>query len=162
MKVTVDMAFKKLQQIQTEILSLRRYRSDNCEWQTEDSKKEEDRPSFDFGKNWAEIQAKFQQVLKIKHAINEFNTTHVVYGGMTMDQTLVYMAFLNDELRKLDLMRQQTDRKRLPIRGTTIAEYRFINYSLDEVKERYEAVENEIAEIQSAINRINVTQEIEI
>ncbi len=63
-------------------------------------------------------------------------------------------------------MRKQEPTKRINsgVYGSrkTAPEYRYINYSLDIIKEEYEAIDSEIAKMQMALDKYNQTVEFEV
>ena len=63
------------------------------------------RPAYDSKGTAAQLEAIEQKIRSVKHAINVFNTTHVVPGfDMTVDEVLVYIPQLTQRKSKLSQM----------------------------------------------------------
>ncbi len=125
-------------------------------------------PEYDYmqvAENIAEIDRK---MCNIKHAINLTNVTNCVEVAgkqLTIDSILVKMAQLNQRKNMLDYMRKQLPktRKEASSYGShTVAEYQYINYDLELVKQEYEAISTEIMEMQLALDKYNQTFEFEV
>ena len=60
------------------------------------------RPAYDYSAVQAQLDTIQAQVRRIKHAINVFNTTHIVPGyDMTVDERLVHIPQLTKKKEKL-------------------------------------------------------------
>lgn len=125
-------------------------------------------PDYDYeqtSKELAEIDAK---IVAIKHAVNVSNCTNKIHVNgqmMTVDQILVRMAQLNRRQSTLDRMRKMRETERL--NGgfgakNASPEYRYINFDLSVVKNDYESVVREIAELQIALDKYNQTVEFDV
>ncbi len=106
------------------------------------------------------------KVSAIKHAVNVFNTTTVLDGlGITIDQALVRMAQLNGEKHRLDTMRKMLPATRVGqtyMRGRQAVEYMYANYDIEEAKRDYQAISDQINQIQIALDLANQTRTFEI
>ena len=124
------------------------------------------RPAYDLiavqGK-LAEIEAK---VRKVKHALNVFNSTHSVPGfGMTIDQMLVYIPQLSQRKAKLRNMAGVLPKNRVKGRSavnSAVLEYTYANYSVEEAKALADAASDELARAQTALDKVNSTETMEI
>lgn len=126
-------------------------------------------PEYDFediSARLAEIDAK---VVVIKHAINVNNVTNRVAVGdreMTIDEILVAMAQLNKRKCTLNFMRKIEPKKRLGqgymASRKTAPEYQYINFDMALVESEYERIDEQIAEMQMALDKYNQTFEIEV
>lgn len=119
--------------------------------------KESARPEYsyeDTKKALAKIEA---EIRTIKHAINVFNTTHVVEGfHLTVDQMLVYIPQLTERKSMLSQMTQALPKQRLTSNGrTNLIEYQYVNYDLDTVKQDYAAIIEELSRAQLALDCLN-------
>lgn len=124
------------------------------------------RPAYDLiavqGK-LAEIEAK---VRKVKHALNVFNSTHSVPGfGMTIDQMLVYIPQLSQRKIKLRNMAGVLQKARVKGRSavnSAVIEYTYANYDVEEAKAAADAAAEELARAQTALDKVNNTETMEI
>ena len=124
------------------------------------------RPAYDFAAVQARLSQLEAQVRKVKHALNVFNSTHEVPGfGMTIDQMLVYIPQLNQRRVKLRDMAGALPKTRVKGRSavsSAVIEYNYANYSIEEAKAAADAVSDELARAQTALDRVNSTETMEI
>lgn len=123
-------------------------------------------PSYDYEDTQMKIEAIDEQIRRIKHAVNVFNTTTVILEpGITIDEALVEMAQLTRKKDKLDVMRKNLPKCRVNqngYRSSGVIEYRYVNYDLDKVQEDYRKVCERIDTIQMALDTANQTKTFEI
>lgn len=122
-------------------------------------------PHYDYTATSEEIDQINQQVRKIKHAINVFNTTTVLEPlGITIDEALIKMAQLNHRKVELDIMRKRLPKERqsMPFTRTNIIEYQYVNYEIAQVAADYNKLCEEIMEIQLALDTCNQTKTFEV
>lgn len=126
-------------------------------------------PDYDYETVSAEIASIDDKICRIKHAINLSNVMSQVQVGertMSVDEILVSMAQMNQRKLILDNMRKQSPKARLCMaffgQKRPAPEYQFINYDLEQVKEDYEKIDSEIAEMQIALDKHNQTFEFEV
>lgn len=135
---------------------------------TED--KEAVRPDYDYEATQAFIIEIDRKIRAVKHAISRFNLETEIPGfdGMTIDQALVYLPQLKVRKNKYASMMQRIQKgERI---GTTSAfgrqsaaiEYSYPNYDVKAAAESYEAVSEELARLQVALDKVNSTEELEI
>ena len=124
------------------------------------------RPDYDYKDMQIKLAEIEMKVRKVKHTINQFNLDHMVPGfDMTIDQILVYLPQLSERKQKLSLMRNRLPKHRennSSFRGTTIIEYEYSNYNLEEVENDYKKVSDELAKAQTSLDVINSTEIMEI
>ena len=121
------------------------------------------RPDYDYAKTQQELSTIDSQIRKVKHAINTFNLTHEVPGfGLTVDQMLVYIPQLTSQKAKLYNMKNRLPKTREYIRVAGIIEYSYANYDVEAVKRDYEAVSEELAKAQTALDVLNNSVKFEI
>ena len=126
------------------------------------------RPDYDYAKTQKTLQEYDHRILTIRHALNLFNLTTEVPGtGMTIDQVLIYLPQLSERVRKLQNLGRELPRERLSGRDCTfgsqhLVEYRFTNYDPEEALADGKAAEEELARIQTALDLVNSTMELEI
>ena len=111
----------------------------------------------------AEIEAK---VRKVKHALNIFNSTHAVPGfGMTVDQLLVYIPQLSQRKMKLRNMAGVLPKTRVKGRvaaSSNVIEYTSATYAVETAKAAADAAAEELARAQTALDKVNNTETMEI
>ena len=123
------------------------------------------RPAYDYSAVQAQLDTIQAQVRRIKHAINVFNTTHIVPGfDMTVDEMLVHIPQLTKKKEKLSVMRAQLPKTRVvAYHGTSnIIDYIYLNYDLEAVEADYERVSDELSRAQLALDKVNQTETFEI
>ena len=122
-------------------------------------------PEYDYIATSEKIKKINEQVRKIKHAINVFNTTTYLEAlGITIDEALVKMAQLNQRKNELDVMRKRLPKQRqiMPYARANLIEYQYVNYDINRVAADYNRICAEISEIQLALDTCNQTKTFEI
>lgn len=122
---------------------------------------EELKPDYSFVEYQNAINEVDRRMLKIKHAINVFNTTTVVYNDLTIDQVLVRLPQLTELKRKYYGMMAVPAKKRCNIVGSVI-DYTYTSYDPAKASEYYEDVVKEINEIQTALDTVNNSLKFEV
>ena len=121
------------------------------------------RPVYDYSQTQAELAKIDSQIRKVKHAINAFNLTHEVPGfNMTIDQMLVYIPQLSRKRAKLANMKNRLPKTREYIRVAGIIEYSYANYDVEEACKDYDALSDELARAQTALDVVNNSVKFEI
>lgn len=118
-------------------------------------------PDFSYNKVQAEIEEYSRKVLKLKHAINVFNsTTDIPDIGFTIDNALVRMAQLSRQKQLLSSMCDAPERKLnngYSARNSGQVEYECLNYDTEVVAADYEAVCLELYDLQIQLDLVNNT-----
>ena len=115
------------------------------------------RPDYDFAKVNTELEQIDNDVMKLKHAINVFNSTSVVgETGLTVDQILIKIAQLSQRKDRLDIMRVAPKKRRGAISGAII-DYVYTSYSPEDAQKKYNDVSYELKELQQALDLFNST-----
>lgn len=168
-KVTSAFANKMLRKLSDdkEFILSNEYSSLTYECHDDPDEKMLEHPDYNFDNVNDEIERIDAQVRAIKHSLNIFNATTELDGlGITIDEALVKMAQLNRRKDRLHYMRLKKDRVRHSHRGSVIAddepEYTFLSYNIEDVKRKYEEVQQEIFELQNKIDYANQTLLFEI
>lgn len=162
MKVTSASANKLIKALEDEKMYLKNIEEQSCTYIVSDSELDE-KPDYDYVETQRQIVEIDNKVLKLKHAINVFNTTTKLPGlDMTIDMALIKMAQLNQMKAKLDGLRKKLPKQRVPSFGKDSVDYVHINYDLSLVKEDYKKVSDEIMAIQLALDTCNQTIEFEV
>lgn len=167
-RVTSAFANKLLRKLDDEkdfILS-NEYSSLTYECHDNEEERKSEHPDYSFEDACAELDRIDAQVRSIKHALNVFNTTTTLEGvDLTIDEALVKMAQLNRRKDRLHIMRLKRNRVKTSRRGIVAdeePEYIFLSYNIDDVKQRYEEIQQEIFELQNKIDYANQTLTFEI
>lgn len=122
-------------------------------------------PHYDYSATSEEVNRINQQVRKLKHAINVFNTTTILEPlDITIDEALIKMAQLNHRKLQLDTMRKRLPKERqaVPFTRTNIIEYQYVNYDIGQVATDYNRLCEEIMEIQLALDTCNQTKTFDV
>ena len=124
------------------------------------------RPEYSFEETQTAIKELETKIRTVKHAINMFNTTHIVPGfEMTIDQMLVYIPQLTERKTQLNAMKSVLPKERetsAVYAKSSIIDYRYANYDIKAVEEAYIAVSDELYRAQTALDLINSTEQMEI
>lgn len=122
------------------------------------------RPEYSYVNTQAKIDILNTKIRKIKHAINVFNTTTVLpEQGITVDEALVLIPQLTKKKSKLNDMKSRLPRTRVNnFRGSNVIDYEIVNYDISRVEEDYDAVAEQLSELQMALDTINSTETFEL
>ena len=123
------------------------------------------RPPYDFAAMQRSLDAINAKIRVVKHAINVFNTTHTVPGfGMTVDEVLVYLPQLTKRKDKLILMSKRLEKQREDnsYSGTSIIEYNYANYRIQEARDMLSEVSETLGKLQTALDIVNTQETMEI
>ena len=131
-------------------------------------KLEEVAPKYDFHETQAKLFEIEDKIIRLKHALNVFNTTTVLEGfitsngeALTVDGALVYMSILNQKLSKFERM-SKAEQKRSYSYNNGLIVYAYANYSVEAAKDAYETTQKELHELQLALDKVNNTVEFEV
>ena len=128
--------------------------------------KEEVRPEYDYGTTQEQLLELERRIRSIKHEINLFNLNQLVPGfDMTVDQMLVYIPQLTARKNKLERMRSRLPRERVQdsySRNSTLVEYEYSNYDIQQAEADYNKVADELARAQNALDQVNATVSFEV
>ena len=111
------------------------------------------KPDYDYKATAARLKELDDTIRKIKHHINVFNVT-----------TILPNFQLNRRKETLDIMRKRLPkfRKNDYYNRTNIIEYIYLNYDLEDVKEDYQKISEEIMKLQLELDTCNQTKTFEI
>ena len=163
-KVSPATVARRINALREELTDLERYEKEASSFTcTVGEDEEKYRPSYDYEGTQKRYREITQEIRKLRHAMNIFNSsTMVPEFDMTVDQLLVYLPQLRELKKKLG------DMKNAPISGRSydsyrgVNEYTYSNYSVQKVAEDYRLVSEEYAKAHSALDYINITGEIEV
>lgn len=117
-------------------------------------------PSYDYAKTAQAFMDIEEKIRKIKHALNIFNSTTALEGlTITIDEALIKMAQLNQRKNTLDTMRRRLEKERVTNYGrSNLVEYICINYNLEEIQADYQAIAQQVVDLQLALDLTNQTK----
>ena len=126
------------------------------------------RPEYDYLETQKSLEELGSRIIKLKHAINLFNTTHTLPGfELTVDEALVYIPQLSKKVKKLAEMKARLPKSRENqeyYSRTSIIDYRYTNYDRKTVKKDYDRAFDKLSALQTALDTLNnsVTLEIDL
>lgn len=117
---------------------------------------------YDYAATRGEISAIDGRIRKIKHALAVANCTVKLQGfDITVGEGLVYLAQLNAEYHRLVTL-SESEKLTRRITPNGVLEYTECLYDPDEAERDKNALYSEICRLQVAIDRANLTNEIEV
>lgn len=124
------------------------------------------RPVYDYAETQKKLTEYEEKIRIIKHAINVFNSTHIVPEfDMTIDQMLIYIPQLTQRKEKLYMMKSKLPKARetssYSSRGNII-DYRIANYDIEAAEKDYSEVSALLAKAQTALDVVNNSETMEI
>lgn len=123
------------------------------------------RPAYDYKETQDALSEVEGRIRELKHTLNCFNSTYVIPEfNMTIDQMLVYIPQLTARKKNLDWMRSRLPKERVREtfgRGGNIIEYSYANYDISQAEADYNAVSDELARAQNALDTANATVHFE-
>ena len=125
---------------------------------------EDARPEYKYTFVQARLKELEDKIRTVKHAINVFNISQEVPGsGMTIDQILIYIPQMTERKRKLADMRSKAKKQRVTdYRSNNLIEYSYANYDVSKASDDYQAVTDELAKVQNALDLVNSTVQFDV
>lgn len=125
------------------------------------------RPEYDYQATQAEIRKVKEEIRRIKHSINVFNTVTVIPEfNMTIDEMLVYLPQLSADKSRLEGMSSVLPKTRKnschSYGGTNLVEYVYANYDIAQAEKDYQSVRSELSRAQTALDVVNNSVRFEI
>lgn len=122
------------------------------------------RKVYDFATTQRQMDALNDDIIKLKHAINVFNTTTELPGlGYTIDAALVRMKMLSSKRDRLaNMKRIQPVTRQSAGYGKSQPEYVYRNYDAKDVEAEHKKTEEELTSIQLALDKANLDSTIEV
>lgn len=122
------------------------------------------RPEYDYEAVQKQLKDLEEKIIKLKHAINVFNTTTVLKDfEMSIDEMLVYIPQLTQRKNKLDQMRKVLPKQRVEnYTSSNIIDYRIINYDLEKIRKDYDKTVEELNRAQSVLDEANINLSFEV
>lgn len=164
MKLTSKEANKLLRQLEADKLALLSKEKQSSTFLASVGEDVEScRPKYDYEKSQENIDDLNNKIIKLKHAINVFNTKTIVDGtDKTIDEVLVYLPQLSIKKAKLSRMVEALPKTREAMNmRSTIIDYRYTNYDNNVVKKDFEKICYELDKVQVALDTTNVTKTFE-
>lgn len=165
MKLTSKDANKLLSELTNDIYSLQTAEQEKRFFVAATVENKEDvRPAYDYNDTKAKLEELETKVMKIKHALNVFNTVTVVPEfNKTIDEMLIYIPQLTKRKLKLSTMKSKPEFERVQTAvRTNFIEYRYINYDLAQIEADYKAVTEELINAQIALDRVNISATFDV
>lgn len=124
-----------------------------------------EKDKVDTGYDYARYQQAYDEidgeVRRLKGILNRVNATvKLKEYGMTIGETLVYLAQLSSKRARLEALPTVQSSRRVTYNG--VIEYTVCNFDTETVKRDVEAVRTEIGNLQMAIDRVNLTHTVEV
>ena len=125
------------------------------------------RPVYNFADTQEKIANIQEKILKLKHAINVFNTTHKPEGfDMTVDEILVYIPQLSAAKAKYNKMANRLEKIRnaggFGASKSNLIEYEYTNYDVKTAKKYFDVVSEQLSRAQLALDKLNQTETFEV
>ena len=162
MKMTSAQANKKLKQMNAELSLLIRTEQKSCVFRAAVGENvDEIRPEYDYHHTQLAIDTLNRKIRKLKHSINVFNTiTEIPDHHCTIDEALVLIPQLTQKTNKLSKMQSRLPRERVEdVYRTSIIDYVITNYDRNDAAADYQNTQEELAELQTALDTVNNTVE---
>ena len=123
------------------------------------------RPMYDYAATQQALEHCNRKIRLLKHAINCFNTTQLGGDtGMTIDQVLVYIPQLTEMRSRLYTLQDRLPKQRTSVGGigsNTVIDYCYANYPVEQAKEDYTRISDELRSLQTALDLVNTTVQME-
>lgn len=165
MQITSAQAAKMLAKLRQERDRLARYESKASSFLAATTERVEDvRPDYDYETTKEALAELDRKIRVLKHAINVFNVTTVVPGtGMTVDELLVRLPQLGELKSKLTAMAAALPKEReKTYSASNFIHYRYVNYDVSTAQADLDAVTEELASAQLALDGVNHTLTFEV
>lgn len=165
MKCTSAEARKIVKKIEEEIKKIEITENKSSVFQVASQEDQESlRPAYNFLEMQNRITELEEKLRIVKHAINTFNTEHVVEGfdNMTIDQALVYMPQLKKRVAKLKGMSERLPKERVTYLNKNWIDYNIANYDISDAEAEYRRAYEDMAKLQLSLDLINTTEVMEI
>ena len=160
-KMTVDSANKRVKLLMQEVQNLAAEEQKACTY-SYSAGEEPFIPEYDFETSQKQKARFWNEIIAFKHAINVFNTTHVVPGtDMTVDQALVRLPILTKHVECLQKMRRTPSKERY-VSYNGVASYTIRNFNNDVAEQHYNDAMHELQKIRQGLSKLNLTSEIEV
>lgn len=119
-------------------------------------------PEYDFEKTQALLNRIQKIIITIKHKIREVNMTEKVASGITADEAILELAFLNNGIGKLREMATSTAKTTVGMNGGNGSEIKVCNYDIAVANSEYNKVYNRIMQLQDELNSFNIMHQIKL
>ena len=110
-----------------------------------------------------EVNAIDSRIRHLKYLLSKNNIETIIDSfNMSLTEGLIYLSQLTKEKSVISLLASKDKITRTSNNYSALVEYTTLNYDLTKVKEDLEEIENKISSLQIAIDRANLTNEIEV
>lgn len=165
MEFTSAAANKYVKSLEEEKQSLLKQEKNTDTYRVPEGKSlEEEKPEYDYSETRKLVDDIDNKIAKVKHGINIFNTMAAVgrTDDMTVDEALVRLAQLNNKKRLLASMKDVPQKELSTDYGLSGAMAVYRNYDAKLVQEDFRKVSKEIANLQMAIDTVNLTKTFKV
>ena len=161
MKFNCDSANKLVKSLMSDLETIEKVEQNDSTYSYKPGE-EPEIPVYNLAETTAKIDAINEKIYKLKHAINEFNTTTKVEGfEFTLDEALVRLKVLSKRRNTLNSMRSLPESSRqVGFRGE--AEITRPNFNLADAEAEYQRINKELTALQQGINITNLTKTFEV
>jgi len=161
MQMTLAEANKELKKLQVKYERLKNDEKDGSTFIASiNENTESNRPNFDMMEYLKEVDKVVNEMKELKHKINVYNTTTKLFDvDITIDEALLLLPILNEEKERLYTLSSMPLKKRVPNGGfgSSIIDYQYVNFDIQEVKEKYEKVVERVNAVQFSLDKTNST-----
>ena len=121
-------------------------------------------PEYDFVGTQNKLDEINSMIMTIKHDIRTANMKGILKNNpeMTIDEAILYLAFLNKKKGKLKNMANMSSEQSFTRGGAQGSEVHKANFDIKEAKKVYNQVCNQIISIQDELNTYNILTQIKI
>lgn len=160
MKYSLMSIMKQIKELEARKTSVIEEEDGNCTV-TYINAQDKESPDYNYAETRAAIDELDRQILYLKSVLNYNNCITRVYGyDYTIGEALVRLAQLNNELKQLDSLPAKQQRRNVLSSG--IIQYTDCCFDTKQVKQDIMALRSRIAQLQIAIDRTNLTHEVEV
>ena len=123
-------------------------------------------PEYDYFAVREQVADLDRKVRTLRCAMHAFNVRTVLpESGVSIDEALVLMAQLNEEKRRLGMLRSNMPKQRLGdmrYRMSKVVEYQYANYDVERAEADFQEVSERIRALQMEIDYANQTITFEV
>lgn len=119
------------------------------------------KPDYDFWETENRYVELTFKIAKLKHALNLFNASTVIWRDKTIDEVLVILPGFSNRKVTLDGLKETPEKVRDRVTGQVI-DYRYASFNPKDAASEFQTVESSINEMHIALDKANSTLEFEV
>lgn len=119
-------------------------------------------PEYNFIETQKKLEDLEDKILKIKHAINQFNSQTEVLPGITVDMALIRMAMLTNRLATLKKFKAMPEISAINTSYQSASYRIYTNFDAKEINAEYEKYTKELTDLQLALDKANMINTFKI